>query len=154
MSDSDQPNSISFTLERKLYLDGIELFNHHEFFEAHEFWVDIWRMAYGLKHDFYQGIIQCSVALEHYNRSNPRGVLSLFESYQRKFIHVPPIFMGLDVKKFLREMHEILRPVIEANPVPARGEITLDVSKAPKYELLYDPFETGEAQKYDRPGKF
>ena len=27
--------------ERKLYLDGIELFNAHEFFEAHEVWEDI-----------------------------------------------------------------------------------------------------------------
>ena len=45
-------------LEKKLYLDGIHLFNDHEFFEAHEVWEDIWHMAYGLKHDFYQGMIQ------------------------------------------------------------------------------------------------
>jgi len=144
-------DSFSSDMERKLYYDGIELFNHHEFFEAHEFWEDIWRMAYGVKHDFYQGIIQCAVALEHYNRSNPRGVISLFESYQKKFIHVPPIFMGLDVKPFLSKMHEVLRPVVEANPIPQRGEITLDHSQAPRFELLYDPFETGEAAKFDRP---
>ena len=62
-------------LEKKLYLDGIALFNDHEFFEAHEVWEDIWHEAYGTKFEFYQGMIQCAVALEHYARSNPRGVV-------------------------------------------------------------------------------
>src|SRR5437763_16980322 len=101
-------------LERKLYLEGIQLFNDHEFFEAHETWEEIWHMAYGLKHQFYQGLIQCAVALEHYLRSNPRGVLSLYKSYQTKFKDVPARFMGLDVKKFLGEMRDILKDVVEA----------------------------------------
>ena len=140
-------------LEKKLYLDGIELFNGHEFFEAHEVWEDAWHMAYGIKHDFYQGMIQCSVALEHYRRSNPRGVASLYKSYQPKFRDVPATFMGLDVPGFLGAMREVLRPVIEADPLPERGEIELDLARCPKIELLYDPFERGEAQKYSRPQK-
>src|SRR6267143_3092401 len=110
-------------LEKKLYLDGIHLFNHHEFFEAHETWEDVWHMAYGLKHEFYQGMIQAAVALEHYRRSNPRGVVSLFKSYPPKFEHVPPQFMGLDVTRFLADMRESLRPVIEADPLPEKGRI-------------------------------
>jgi hypothetical protein len=141
-------------LERKLYLDGIQLFNEHEYFEAHEVWEDIWHMAYGIKHDFYQGLIQCAVALEHYRRSNPRGVISLFQSYRPKFKNVPPIFMGLDVKHFLESMRETLRPVVEADPVPEKGRIELDVSRVGKIELLYDPFDNGEAEKYSRPEKF
>ena len=141
-------------LERKLYHDGIRLFNEHEFFEAHEVWEDIWHMAYGIKHDFYQGMIQCSVALEHYRRSNPRGVISLFQSYQPKFRHVPPVFMGLDVTQFLADMHDVLRPVLEADPVPQKGTIELDVARVKKIALLYDPFINGEAEKYSRPEKF
>lgn len=141
-------------LERKLYLQGIRLFNEHEFFEAHETWEDIWHMAYGIKHDFYQGLIQCAVALEHYRRSNPRGVLSLYQSYRPKFKDVPPVFMGLDLTKFLADMHEALRPVLEANPVPQKGEIQLDESRLKKMELVYDPFENGEAERYSRPEKF
>jgi hypothetical protein len=148
------PNPMPPELERKLYYDGITLFNEHEFFEAHEVWEDIWHMAYGVKHYFYQGLIQCSVALEHYRRSNPRGVLSLYKSYQTKFVDVPDIFMGLDVRSFLAEMRRVLRPVIEASPLPQRGEIELDMSRAPKIALLYDPFETGEAARYSAPAKF
>src|SRR5881397_808355 len=110
-------------LERKLYYDGITLFNEHEFFDAHEVWEDIWHMAYGLKFEFYQGMIQCAVALEHYRRGNPRGVLSLYQSYNRHFADVPEIFMGLDVKNFLTEMKSALTPVIEANPLPAQIEL-------------------------------
>lgn len=138
-------------LERKLYLDGIQLFNEHEFFEAHEVWEDVWHMAYGIKHDFYQGMIQAAVALEHYRRGNPRGVLSLSKSYPPKFKHVPDRFMGLDVKRFLGAMSRALAPVVNATPPPEKGQITLDLSTVPKIELEYDPFETGEAAKYSRP---
>ena len=141
-------------LEKKLYHEGIVLFNEHEFFEAHETWEDIWHMAFGLKHYFYQGLIQCAVALEHYLRSNPRGVISLYHSYQTKFQKTPDVFMGLDVKKFLSEMRQTLAPVVDADPVPRRGEIELDLSTTPKIALLYDPFETGEAERYNRHEKF
>lgn len=141
-------------LERKLYYDGIRLFNEHEFFEAHEVWEDIWHMAYGLKHEYYQGLIQCAVALEHYRRSNPRGVVSLYKSYQTKFRDVPAVFMGLQVDQFLAAMRRALSPVITADPLPGRGEIELDTSTVPRIELLYDPFATGEAAKYAKPAKF
>ena len=135
--------------ERKLYLTGIQLFNEHEFFEAHEVWEDIWHMAYGLKYEFYQGLIQCAVALEHYARSNPRGVVSLYNTYRKHFKNIPDTFMGLDVKTFLAQMHEVLRPVLEANPLPEKGQIKLDPSRTPTLALAYDPFETGEALKYN-----
>jgi uncharacterized protein len=141
------------TLEKKLYLDGIHLFNEGEFFEAHEVWEDCWHEAYGTKYEFYQGMIQCAVALEHYRRSNPRGVVSLYDSYRRHFKDVPETFMGLDLKGFLIEMREALRPVLEADPLPAKGEIELDDSRTPKIALHYDPFENGEALKYSRPAR-
>jgi hypothetical protein len=137
--------------EKKLYLTGIQLFNEHEYFEAHEVWEDIWHEAYGTKYEFYQGMIQCAVALEHYARSNPRGVVSLYDSYRRHFKHVPDIFMGLNVQSFLHRMHEALRPVLDANPLPDKGAITLDSTRTPTIALDYDPFETGEAAKYSSP---
>src|SRR3954471_7837073 len=113
-------------LERKLYYDGITLFNEHEFFDAHEVWEDIWHMAYGTKFEFYQGMIQCAVALEHYRRSNPRGVVSLYRSYSGHFKDVPALFMGLDVRDFLSRMRRALDPVLCADPLPQRGEIELN----------------------------
>jgi hypothetical protein len=59
--------------------------------------------------------------------------------------------MGPDVKSFLVAMHEALRPVLDADPPPQKGEIGLDYSRVPKIELRYDPFESGEAMKYSSP---
>jgi predicted metal-dependent hydrolase len=138
-------------LEKKLYFDGIALFNEHEFFEAHEVWEDIWHEAYGTKFEFYQGMIQCAVALEHYLRSNPRGVVSLYDSYRRHFKDVPDVFMGLNVKDFLARMRRTLAPVLDAQSPLQRGAIALDLSTTPKIELSYDPFESGEAERFNRP---
>src|SRR4029450_1047362 len=122
-------------LERKLYYHGIALFNAHEFFEAHEVWEDIWHMAFGTKFEFYQGMIQCAVALEHFRRSNPRGVVSLFESYNRHFKDVPRVFMGLNVEQFLGKMKEALAPVLSADPLPEKGQIALDTASLPQITL-------------------
>ena len=138
-------------LEKKLYLDGIRLFNQHEFFEAHEVWEDIWRQAHGTRCEFYQGLIQCAVALEHYRRSNPRGVVSLYDSYRRHFKDVPDRFMGLDVKSFLAAMRDALRPVLDADPLPPKGQVALDPARVPTIELAGDPFDTGQTLKHTRP---
>ena len=135
------------------HLAAVMLFNAGDYFEAHEVWEDIWHEAYGTKFEFYQGMIQCAVALEHYARSNPRGVISLYDSYRRHFKDVPDVFMGLNVKSFLEKMHAVLRPVLEAEPLPQRGQITLDVFATPHIELSYDPFERGEAQRFSKPAR-
>jgi hypothetical protein len=131
--------------ERRLYLDGIDLFNRGEFFAAHESWEKIWKQAAGARQGFYQGLIQCAVALEHYRRSNPRGVVSTYQNFLPKFRALPPQFMGLMVPMFLAQMRGVLRPVVDASPLPGDGQIELDLSRVPKIVLDYDPFESGEA---------
>ena len=141
-------------LEKERYIEGIELFNAHEFFEAHEVWEDIWHMAYGRKHKFYQGLIQCAVALEHYRRSNPQGVISLYKTYQPKFVTLPEVFMGLELPPFLSAMRQALSPVIDSSVDLQKGQIELDETTVPVIRLMYDPFETGEAQRFSRPEIF
>src|SRR5436309_12776118 len=118
-------------LEKKLYLDGIQLFNEHEFFEAHEVWEDIWHTAYGLKFEFYQGMIQCAVALEHYRRGNPRGVVSLYQSYNRHFADVPAICMGLVVTDFVSRMQSARMQVIADNTIPGPSVVDGDAAGTP-----------------------
>jgi hypothetical protein len=128
------PNPMPPEREEELFRAGIAHFNAGEYFEAHEVWEELWHAASGVRHDFYQGLIQAAVALEHYRRSNPRGVMALHRSYPGKFKGVPERFMGLDVRRFLREMEEFLRPVVMAGPA-GPGQIRLDVAAAPKIVL-------------------
>ena len=46
-------------------LRGADLFNRQQFFEAHEVWEDAWRESAGEERRYFQGLIQCAVALEH-----------------------------------------------------------------------------------------
>jgi predicted metal-dependent hydrolase len=125
--------------EIQLFLKGISLFNAGQFFEAHEAWEDAWHMTQGIKHDFYQGMIQCAVALEHYRRSNPQGVINLARRYPAKFKDVPDLFMGLDVRSFLEQMHQMLQPIVKASPIPQKGQIHLDMAKTPQIVLINQP---------------
>ena len=47
-----------------------------------------------------------------------------------------------------------LDPVITQNPLPGRGQINLDPASTPRITLRYDPFDAGEAEKFDHPEKF
>lgn len=131
--------------EKRLFLDGIRLFNDQAFFEAHEAWEEIWHHVTGTKRVFYQGLIQVAVALEHYRRSNPRGVLSLYQTSTAKLRQLPERFMGINIQAFLQQVEATFRPIVSAKPVPQRGEIEFDPTSAPKIVLEYDPFQTGEA---------
>jgi hypothetical protein len=122
-------------LEWELYLRGIGQFNNHEYFDAHETWEQIWHHASGAKYDFIQGLIQCAVALEHYRRSNPRGVLSLHRNYLRKFQCVPDPCMRLNLRPFLDDMEKALHPVISANPLPEKGTLRFNPATAPRIVL-------------------
>ena len=77
----------------------------------------------------------------------------MYKSYRPKFDQVPGVFMGLEVGKFLEAMREALRPVLEAEPLPERGGIEVDLARTPRIELVYYPSENGEAQRYS-PEKF
>ena len=126
--------------ERRLYLEGIRLFNHREFFDAHEAWEEIWTYAAGQRQRFYQGLIQCAVALEHYRRSNPRGVVSLHRTYPPKFAGLPDLFMGLHIPDFLSRMEHVLAPVLQLKTLPEKGAIQIDPARLFTIALQHDPF--------------
>lgn len=142
-------NQVDPEEERKLFHEGIELFNDGEFFEAHEAWEDVWANCTGDKARFYQGLIQAAVTLEHINRDNPRGVQKVWRSMLTKFDGLPDVMMGVNIRELVDALEEVVRPILamETRPGQQPYEVSLpwDRAKAPRIELLYDPFETGEA---------
>ena len=52
---------------------GIALFNHGEFFEAHEVLEDVWRAAPPGEKKFLQGLIQVAVSFHHRSTGNLIG---------------------------------------------------------------------------------
>ena len=136
--------------EARLFHEGIALFNEGEWFEAHEVWEDIWRLATGERKRFYQGLIQCAVTIEHVRRGNPRGVQSVFSTAVPKFKGLPEVYMGLHVSRLVEAIRQWVQPVLDLprekfEPGLGRGlKLPVDFDAVPKIALEYDPFAAGQ----------
>lgn len=88
-------------------MEGVALYNHHQFFRCHEVLESLWLDTRGRERDFYKGLIQAAVAFYHWSRGNPRGALSLYRSSSRYLRKYAPACLGLDVKDFLQRYTEL-----------------------------------------------
>ena len=68
-----------------LFQKGIDAFNNRHFYDAHEFWEELW-LEYKLEDaDFIQGLIQLSVSYFHYFNGNLKGARSMAKKCLFKF---------------------------------------------------------------------
>ena len=69
----------------KLFDKGLDAFNNKRFYEAHEFWENIW-VEYRLPDSkFIQGLIQLTVGFYHITNQNLNGARSLLRKSKKKF---------------------------------------------------------------------
>lgn len=119
------------------YLQGIELFNRGEYFDAHEVWEDPWRDAGGAQRTFYQGLIQAAVALEHCRRGNVRGAANVWRNSRAKLTSLPARFMGMNLQTFVEDMGKALGPALAAagGGERERADAPFDPSAAPRVHI-------------------
>ena len=97
-----EPIADSETSYHPLYLEGIEHFNHCDFFESHESWEDLWTDYRGPSRKFYQGLIQAAAAFYHVLNNNPKGVIRLAEEAQNKLRGFAPVYKHtIDISELL-----------------------------------------------------
>jgi hypothetical protein len=80
---------------KKKFEVGRAHFNAKKFFEAHEFWEEIWLLEAEPEKTFLQGLIQVTAAFYHYQRKNPDGAESLLASGIVKLSRFPDDHHGL-----------------------------------------------------------
>jgi uncharacterized protein len=114
------------------YLAGIDHFNRHEYFDAHEVWEDLWHECGPENRRFIQGLIQAAVALYHWNNGNWRGARRLFQSGRDYMSVYPSRHLGLDRERFWREME---RAVVDLLRDPPPEGKRLDMARCPTIEL-------------------
>ena len=91
------------SLEReKKFEEGLAHFNARKFFEAHEFWEEIWLVEPEPEKTFLQGLIQVTAAFHHRQRGNPEGVELLLAAGIVKLLRFPEDHRGLAIGE-LRE---------------------------------------------------
>ena len=90
-------------------IEGIQLFNHARFFEAHEVLEQLWRDTTDSSKDFYKGLSQAAVAFHHWSRGNPAGAQTLVRSATRYLKRYPPVYRGVEAGAFLAQFTDLFR---------------------------------------------
>jgi hypothetical protein len=90
---------------RRLFLEGIELFNRGELYDSHEVWEDIWRSTTPEPKDLFQGLIQVAAALHQFldlkRQEAPGRTLAKARTRLEPFA---PAACGLDIAGLLDQV--------------------------------------------------
>ena len=119
------------------YFFGIDLYNYHYYWEAHEAWEGLWiaSVRNSSEHRFLQGLIKCGAALlkirmANYEIQDLIGARNLSKSGMSLLSQVGvDCFMGLNIPEFLESYNEFVKPI--NNDV-----ISIIDSKSPRIKLM------------------
>jgi predicted metal-dependent hydrolase len=78
---------------------GVDQFNAHEFWEAHESWEIVWLSAPEPDKTFLQGIIQVSAGFHHYGENNLAGARSLLRRGLARLEKFPADYRGVRLEE-------------------------------------------------------
>jgi predicted metal-dependent hydrolase len=96
---------------------GIALFNRRSYFESHEVWEDLWRVAGERDKKFLGALIQMAAALHlYFERGGGRGTRNLLVQAMTVLEDYRPAHLGVDVERLYGEL------VTYAERVEARKE--------------------------------
>jgi uncharacterized protein len=87
----------------EMAVNGLELFNQGEYFEAHEALETAWRDETGPVRELYRGILQIAVAYLHIQRSNYRGAVKMFLRSRTWLAPFPGQCRGIDLTGFRKD---------------------------------------------------
>jgi len=83
--------------ERALFDRGVAEFNAGLYFECHESLEDLWTGVRGPTRDFFQGLIQVSVAFHHLTRGNLGGARSTLTRALKRLEPYPDRYYGFEL---------------------------------------------------------
>jgi predicted metal-dependent hydrolase len=83
--------------EAEAFRKGVEQFNQGLYFECHDTLEDLWSGIRGPARDFFQGLIQVSVAYYHLSGGNAPGAESMFRRALKRFEAYPDRYFGFDL---------------------------------------------------------
>ncbi len=90
---------------------GIELFNNEYYFEAHDFFEDIWAEDRTEAKKFYQGLVQISVGSFHLINRNYQGAFSQLKKGVEKLNYFPDFYGSIDLLKFRQDINYLIEQI-------------------------------------------
>jgi predicted metal-dependent hydrolase len=112
-------------VDRDGFLHGIGLFNHAEFFDAHEVLEDVWRATTGEEKKFLQGLIQVAVAFHHHSTGNKVGACSLLARSAKNLDSYPGNFAGIRLTALLESLAQWREALDSGSALPSLPRIEM-----------------------------
>ena len=104
-------------IKEELFLNGLDSFNKHSFYDAHEYWEDLWS-DYRLKDaKFIQGLIQLSAGYFHITNLNINGARGLLNKCLLKFELYRPSQRGVDIDNIINSVKRSLENLDEIDNI-------------------------------------
>lgn len=100
----------------ELVINGLELFNRGEYFEAHEVLEAAWRAEPGPLRELYRGILQISVAYYHLLRGNYIGSVKMFMRSRAWLDPFPDCCCGIDLASFRQDYTRVEQQLKRLGP--------------------------------------
>ena len=88
--------------------NALNLFNNHEWYEAHDAFEEIWNILDGDERQIIQGILQVSVSQFHLSRGNINGATILLGEGLGRIKNRTNINLGIDLEKLCKCLEQLL----------------------------------------------
>ena len=88
---------------------ALNLFNNHDWYEAHDAFEEIWNTLDGDERQVIQGILQVSVSQFHLSKGNLNGATILLGEGLGRIKTRTKINLGIDLESFCRCLENLLR---------------------------------------------
>ena len=98
------PEPVLAPEEQQLFERGVAEFNAGLFFECHDTLEDLWSGVRGPSRDFFQGLIQVSVAFYHLGNGNLAGAESMLTRALDRFAAYPERYFGFELARHRDEL--------------------------------------------------
>ena len=100
------------SIKEDLFIRGVVAFNNQDFYDAHEYWEEIWSDYKLSDPDIIQGMIQVSVGYFHFNNSNPKGAIGLFSKSIKKLTpYMNSDILRVDIKRIIENSHDCIERI-------------------------------------------
>ena len=98
-------------------LTALNLFNNHQWYEAHDAFEEIWNTVDGDERQVIQGILQVSVSQFHLSKGNLNGATILLGEGLGRIKTRTKINLGIDLESFCRCLEVLLRKLQYKEPL-------------------------------------
>ena len=122
MSDVSQavPAEPALSREQRAALaHGLAQFNDRLFFECHDTLEEAWSGLRGAPRNFFQGLIQASVAFYHLGNGNRKGALSVLRRSLARLEPFPARYGGVELEPLRVSLRAFLRGLETGAALPS-----------------------------------